>query len=84
MDKLCGHEKARKVGDMRVTGITGEYPTNAAKDEAEMSPWESFNPASEQKPQLTIAGAATDQKVDYPTEALRKAQNKPKVHFLSR
>ena len=77
MEKLCGHEKARKVGDMRVTGISGDYPEK--KDEHDESPWESFNPASEQKPSLTIAGALADQKVDYPTEALRQAQNKPKV-----
>ena len=41
MEKLAGHEKARKVGDMRVGPITGDYPEKISAAEAE-SPWESY------------------------------------------
>merc|ERR1712131_60389 len=76
-EKLAGHQAARKVGDMRVTGITGEYPTHVPESEA-VSPWESGG-AVEEKQTLVIGGAVADQTKDFPTQALKHQQNKPQA-----
>merc|ERR1711953_827899 len=73
-EEVAGVEAARKVGDMRVKGATGDYPAVVPASEA-MSPWESGKP--EEKVALVVSGAVTDQAKDFPTEALRHQQNKP-------
>ena len=90
-EKVAGHQAARKVGDMRVTGIssfklliiivlsgiTGEYPTQVPESEA-VSPWESGG-AVQEKQTLVVGGALADQAKDFPTQALKHQQNKPQV-----
>ena len=91
-DKVAGHQAARKVGDMRVTGkvlriskrykkyfvgITGEYPTQVPESEA-VSPWESGG-AVQDKQTLVVGGAVANQAKDFPTQALKHQQNKPQV-----
>ena len=93
-DKVAGHQAARKVGDMRVTGIkwlqyfefdyflgiTGEYPTQVPESEA-VSPWESGG-AVQDKQTLVVGGAVANQAKDFPTQALKHQQNKPQVTYL--
>ena len=90
-DKVAGHQAARKVSDMRVTGIkwlkylefyyflgiTGEYPTQVPESEA-VSPWESGG-AVQDKQTLVVGGAVANQAKDFPTQALKHQQNKPQV-----
>ena len=54
-EKLAGHSAARKVGDMRVGPVQGDYPGKIDPAEAE-SPWESYCPSAEQKTPITISG----------------------------
>jgi len=73
-DKVAGHQAARKVGDMRVTGISGDYPVQVPGSEA-VSPWESST--VQEKTNLVVGGAIANQSKDFPTQALKHQQNKP-------
>merc|ERR1711962_1342098 len=66
-----------KVGDMRVTGITGEYPTQVPESDA-VSPWESGGVVQD-KQTLVIGGAVANQAKDFPTQALKHQQTKPQA-----
>jgi len=74
-DKVAGHQAARKVGDMRVTGISGDYPVQVSESDA-VSPWESGG-AVQDKQTLVVGGAVANQSKDFPTQALKHQQNKP-------